>query len=131
MYVSEIAESRVRGALGSLFQLQLTAGILLAYLAGMSGNHRTISLICGVVPLLHVLPAVLWLPESPAFLLARGRTGQAERSLRRLRGRNYDCHDELIATEDAIKVRHLTLCPYIFCSCKNYKAKLLLFYIIE
>lgn len=34
LYVSELAEPRVRGALGTLFQLQMTIGILYEYLAG-------------------------------------------------------------------------------------------------
>lgn len=34
MYVSEIAESKIRGSLGTLFQLQITLGILFAYLTG-------------------------------------------------------------------------------------------------
>lgn len=34
MYVAELAEPKIRGTLGSLFQLQITAGILFEYIVG-------------------------------------------------------------------------------------------------
>lgn len=34
LYVSEIAEPRLRGTLGSLFQLQITLGVLFEYVIG-------------------------------------------------------------------------------------------------
>jgi len=34
MFASEIAEQSIRGLLGTIFQLQITAGILFAYATG-------------------------------------------------------------------------------------------------
>ncbi|KAK7867294.1 hypothetical protein R5R35_002121 [Gryllus longicercus] len=85
MYVGEMAEARVRGVLGGLFQLQVTAGILLAYGVGLVGNARTLSLVCAAVPAVLVA-ALPWLPESPVWLLGRGRDAEAARALRWFRG---------------------------------------------
>lgn len=34
MYVAEIAEAKIRGTLGTFFQLQITVGLLLGYTLG-------------------------------------------------------------------------------------------------
>lgn len=72
MYIAEIAESSIRGALGTLFQLQITTGILFSYVAGMVGDQRTLSLISSVLPVLFFV-TFIWMPESPTFLLSKNR----------------------------------------------------------
>lgn len=39
MYLSEIAENSIRGTLGTFFQLQLTVGVLIAYIVGKLTQH--------------------------------------------------------------------------------------------
>lgn len=36
MYVAELAEAKIRGTLGTFFQLQVTVGLLLGYILGKS-----------------------------------------------------------------------------------------------
>jgi hypothetical protein len=72
MYIAELAESSIRGALGTLFQLQITIGILFGYLAGTVGDHRTVSGISCAVPVVFVI-AFSWMPESPVFLVSKKR----------------------------------------------------------
>ena len=72
MYIAELAESSIRGALGTLFQLQLTIGVLFGYLAGMVGDHRALSFICCALPMLFLI-TFIWMPESPVFLLSKNR----------------------------------------------------------
>lgn len=107
LYVTEVSETSVRGALGSLFQLQVTAGILAGYAAGLVGDHRLLALALAAPPAAFLLPALCWLPESPAFLLARGRDRAAARALARLRGPRYDYTDELAELRDAAKAAKL------------------------
>ena len=71
-YTAEIAESSIRGALGTLFQLQITLGILFGYIAGLVGDFRGINLISCSLPILFFVTFV-WMPESPTFLLAQDR----------------------------------------------------------
>lgn len=68
MFISEIGETSIRGALGSFFQLFLTVGILLVYLIGAYIDWRVLSGICAIPPLL-LLIGMFFLPESPTYLM--------------------------------------------------------------
>jgi SP family facilitated glucose transporter-like MFS transporter 8 len=72
MYIAEMAESSIRGSLGTLFQLQMTLGILFGYLVGTVGDPRTLSFVSCALPVLFLISFV-WMPESPVFLLSRNR----------------------------------------------------------
>ncbi|KAI8115321.1 hypothetical protein FF38_03879 [Lucilia cuprina] len=89
MYISEIAEDSIRGTLGTLFQLMLTFGILLVYLIGAVVTWTTLSVLCLMVPLALFL-GMLFLPETPTYLLKKGRRGDAALSLKFLWGRYCD-----------------------------------------
>uniref|UniRef100_H2QC29 Solute carrier family 2, facilitated glucose transporter member 4 n=1 Tax=Pan troglodytes TaxID=9598 RepID=H2QC29_PANTR len=92
MYVGEIAPTHLRGALGTLNQLAIVIGILIAQVLGLESLLGTASL----WPLLlglTVLPALLQLvllpfcPESPRYLyIIRNLEGPARKSLKRLTG---------------------------------------------
>ena len=68
MFISEIADISVRGALGAFFQLFLTIGILIVYLVGAFTDYVTLSIVCGIVPVLLIL-FMFVVPESPTYLL--------------------------------------------------------------
>jgi SP family facilitated glucose transporter-like MFS transporter 8 len=72
MYIAELAESSIRGALGTLFQLQITTGILFSYVVGLVGDNRVLSLISCALPVLFFI-TFSWMPESPVFLLSKNR----------------------------------------------------------
>ncbi|XP_054258655.1 facilitated trehalose transporter Tret1-like [Macrosteles quadrilineatus] len=94
MYVGEIAEASVRGSLGSFFQLMMTVGILYTYVLGAVVSYTTLAIVCGVVPIAFLL-MFFNAPESPVYLISKGRRSEAEASLKRLRGRGYDVSYEL------------------------------------
>ncbi|RZB39676.1 facilitated trehalose transporter Tret1-2 -like [Asbolus verrucosus] len=94
LYTSEIAQKEIRGALGSYFQLLLTVGILFAYLLGAFIDAQIVSVICAIVPL--VFGVVFFLqPETPVYSLKKGNEEAARKSLRRLRGDNYNIDAEI------------------------------------
>lgn len=90
MYLSEIAPYEHRGALSSLNQLMITIGILVAYLVNAmlanaaSGWRWMLGL--AVVPASALLAGMLFLPESPRWLMKNGQGETAVAILRRLRG---------------------------------------------
>lgn len=102
MYIAELAESSIRGALGTLFQLQMTLGILFSYLAGMVGDHRALSFISCALPVLFFI-TFTWMPESPVFLLSKNRKDAARKALQWFRGQDYDVDDELTKMMDTLK----------------------------
>ena len=89
VYISEVAPADARGWQVSLFQLAITVGILLAYLvdyafAGIQGWRWMFGL--AVIPAAIFGTGMLFLPESPRWLLRRGQGETARAMLARIRG---------------------------------------------
>lgn len=93
-YTAEIAQSDIRGSLGSYFQLMMVIGILFVYLVGAWASVFALSIICGVIPLIFGAIFV-FMPETPLYLMSKGRKEDAAKSLRWLRGSEYDYSEEL------------------------------------
>jgi MFS transporter, SP family, arabinose:H+ symporter len=91
MYISEIAPGPRRGALVSLNQLAIVIGILIAffsnYLLVGSGpdNWRWMLSVMGL-PALFFFVALLFVPESPRWLVQKGKANEAFDILRRING---------------------------------------------
>ncbi|XP_029679714.1 facilitated trehalose transporter Tret1 isoform X2 [Formica exsecta] len=103
LYTSEIAESEIRGMLGSYFQLMLTVGILLSYILGaVLENMITLSIISGIVPLIF-FAVFFFMPETPVYYLKKGNEEAARKSLSRLRGDQYDVEVELQEHREALE----------------------------
>uniref|UniRef100_A0A8C3A4A7 Solute carrier family 2, facilitated glucose transporter member 4 n=1 Tax=Cyclopterus lumpus TaxID=8103 RepID=A0A8C3A4A7_CYCLU len=93
MYVGEIAPTSLRGALGTLHQLAIVTGILIAQVLGLESllgvaDLWPILLGLSVVPAVFQMALLPFCPESPRFLyIVRCQEHQAKRGLRRLTGR--------------------------------------------
>ena len=82
IYLSEIAPEKIRGTLVSLYQLALTAGILLSYLinrifAHFEYNWR-LMLASGALPAIILLIGILFLHDTPRWLISKGRIDEAK-----------------------------------------------------
>ncbi|KAI8437664.1 hypothetical protein MSG28_011914 [Choristoneura fumiferana] len=84
-YVGEVSDSSVRGVLTTLTNSFTSAGMFLAYLLGTVLPWRQAALVSLSVPLATML-VVLFVPETPIWLLSKGRQKDALFSLCRLRG---------------------------------------------
>ncbi|HUD75645.1 MAG TPA: MFS transporter, partial [Terracidiphilus sp.] len=81
VYVSELAPPRSRGTLIGLYQFALTLGIALADLTGywLAGRHAwRLMFGIGALPAALFVLLILTLPESPRWLFAQNRIGEAE-----------------------------------------------------
>ena len=94
LYVSETAQDTVRGTLGSYLTLFTNAGVLFAYVIGSYVSYYTFAYTAIAIPVIYVL-GLIWLPETPNYLVNRGKYTEAERSLRWLRGKD----DKLVELE--------------------------------
>src|SRR3954471_23799881 len=78
LYLSEIAPTKIRGAISSLNQLMIVIGILAAFIVNAilasSGNWR-LMLGLAAVPAVILLVGMMFVPETPRFLV---RTGEEE-----------------------------------------------------
>ena len=89
LYLAEIAPESIRGAMISLYQLMITIGILVAFLSdtafSYSGNWRWMLGVIAIPGALFLL-GVAFLPESPRWLMMKGRQPEAEQVLHKLLG---------------------------------------------
>ena len=81
LYLSEISPQKIRGMLVSLFQLAITAGILLSYLinrifANTDYNWRWM-LGAGIIPAIILLIGICFLSDTPRWLLSKHREKEA------------------------------------------------------
>jgi len=90
LYISEISPTKIRGTLVSMFQLLITVGILTAYLSdnALADNNNLECwrpmLWVGVIPALVLFIGMFFLPETPRWLMSKGREEEGEQVLRRV-----------------------------------------------
>jgi SP family arabinose:H+ symporter-like MFS transporter len=110
VYIAEIAPAKNRGKLVSLNQLAIVIGILFAYLvnwelAKLGASSWRWMLATAAVPSLGFFLGLLVIPESPRWLIARGRRAEGERTLARIFGatvarEQVDAVERAISTEE-------------------------------
>jgi sugar porter (SP) family MFS transporter len=91
LYIAEMAPRAIRGRLVSLNQLAIVTGILLAYFVNWALSHGGTSswrwmFASAAVPSVAFFLALLFVPESPRFLVEKGRTVDALAVLTRVGG---------------------------------------------
>ncbi|KAJ8561340.1 hypothetical protein K7X08_027530 [Anisodus acutangulus] len=101
VYIAEIAPQNLRGSLGSVNQLSVTIGIMLAYLLGLFVNWRVLAVL-GTLPCLALIPGLFFIPESPRWLAKMGLTEDFETSLQVLRGFDADISVEVNEIKRAV-----------------------------
>ncbi len=105
LYISECAPQSIRGALISMYQLMITIGILGAFISdtllGYGGHWRMMLGIISI-PALIMFIGILFLPESPRWLLLTGKKSDSERVLLKLRGNESDVKKELKEISEAL-----------------------------
>ncbi|MEY8711274.1 arabinose:proton symporter [Mangrovibacter phragmitis] len=108
LYLSEMASENVRGKMISMYQLMVTLGILLAFLSdtalSYSGNWRAMLGVLAL-PALALLVMVVFLPNSPRWLAAKGQHNQAEKVLHMLRDSSEKAREELNEIRESLKVK--------------------------
>lgn len=95
LYNEEISEVRVRGTLGVYQNLMVTAGVLLSYVTGALLTYHTAAVV-GCVPPLVLIIVFSWAPESPIYLLTKGKDDLAKKALIKLRSPGADVESELV-----------------------------------
>uniref|UniRef100_A0A0A9E966 Major facilitator superfamily (MFS) profile domain-containing protein n=1 Tax=Arundo donax TaxID=35708 RepID=A0A0A9E966_ARUDO len=107
VYIAEISPQNMRGALGSLNQLSVTLGILVAYLLGMFVPWRLLAVI-GALPCTVLIPGLFFIPESPRWLAKMNLMDDCETSLQVLRGFETDITSEMSDIKRSVTSAHKT-----------------------
>lgn len=93
LYISETAPPEIRGSLNTLPQFTGSGGMFLSYcmVFGMSlteaPSWRLMLGVLSIPSLFYFALTVFFLPESPRWLVSKGRMLEAKKVLQRLRGR--------------------------------------------
>ncbi|XP_040081527.1 solute carrier family 2, facilitated glucose transporter member 6 isoform X2 [Oryx dammah] len=102
VYVSEIAPPSVRGALGATPQLMAVFGSLSLYALGLLLPWRWLA-VAGEGPVLVMVLLLSCMPNSPRFLLSKGRDTEALQALAWLRGADADTRWEFEQIQDTVR----------------------------
>ena len=120
--ISEVSPAKIRGTLVSLYQLAVTAGFLLAYLANWAidaGIDPSAAADAGLwsrmfnaeawrgmlgsetLPALLFLFIIFFIPESPKWLIIKGKPSEATAVLSRILGSEDEINAEVEATRSS------------------------------
>ncbi len=102
MYIAEVSPAPIRGRLVTLNQMATVTGILVAYfvnwrLSGLGPESWRWMFATAAVPSLVFFVALLRIPESPRWLIRRGRQPQAFEVLKRING-------EMAARQEVLEI---------------------------
>ena len=124
IYISEVSPAKIRGTLVSLYQLAVTIGFLLAYMANWAIDANIDPSVCGDVTLwqkiMHTeawrgmlgsetLPALLFffiiffIPESPKWLIVNGKLDKASKVLNKIYATPAEAEEEIKVTQNSLR----------------------------
>lgn len=122
VYISETAPPEIRGTLNTLPQFTGSAGMFLSYcmVFGMSlmdsPSWRLMLGVLSLPSLIYFVLTIFYLPESPRWLVSKGRMLEAKQVLQRLRGRE-DVSGEMALLVEGLgvggetSIEEFVLCP--------------------
>ncbi|XP_030749361.1 facilitated trehalose transporter Tret1-like [Sitophilus oryzae] len=97
MYIGEISDPKIRGFLTATIAIAAITGTLFINVIGSMCNIFVSSLICSLIPLIHMIAFSL-VPESPYYYIKKGNFEAAKKSLQTLRGKkDVDQEMDLLA----------------------------------
>ncbi|KAF6207535.1 hypothetical protein GE061_015981 [Apolygus lucorum] len=97
MYLAELAQPQYRGALSTLLMILANLGALLAMVIGMRVSYWTMAVVFGLTPVISFV-TLIFVPESPYWLVFTGQRDKAASNLAWLRG-----HQEVEGVKDEME----------------------------
>lgn len=103
-YVGEMADAQIRGLLGLLVQISYAMGLLFSYTVGwMLDNYTTLAVGSSCVTIACGVIIMLFLTESPYYLMMEGRSDEAAKCLWALRSyTDDDLRSELVIVKTSL-----------------------------
>ncbi|XP_049547725.1 uncharacterized protein LOC125959039 [Anopheles darlingi] len=108
VYVSEIASPDIRGFLSAIQKIAGHFGMLISYLVGAYLDWRQLAMLIAMAPIMLFI-SVIYIPETPSFLVLRGCDEEAHRSLQWLRGPHKNVELELDTIRSNVRTSRMNL----------------------
>ena len=106
MYVAEVAPPKIRGTLITIYQLAITLGILVSYLVNFAlhevENNWRWMFATGLLPSIIFFVGLIFIPESPRWLIKAGFKEKARMVLERIGGATF-AGSEIAEIENSLK----------------------------
>ncbi|PNF25221.1 hypothetical protein B7P43_G13877 [Cryptotermes secundus] len=94
VYISEISVPDIRGCLSAVLKIVGQIGMLISFAVGAYLDWRQLAMVVAIAPIM-LFATVLYIPETPSYLVLVGRDEEAARSLQWLRGPEIDVGQEI------------------------------------
>lgn len=115
-FLSELSTPSMRGRLVTQNELMITGGQLMAYIVNallgtLFGNQSNIwrwMLAFGMIPALGLLIGMLIVPESPRWMVMKGKIDKAKSTLQLIRTNNEEVKNEIKQIQDTIRAEKMT-----------------------
>ncbi|XP_054283139.1 facilitated trehalose transporter Tret1-like [Macrosteles quadrilineatus] len=101
LYTAEIAETQIRGTLGTFLQVMNASGILFTYIVGSLVPVVSLTAFCLAIVVVYFF-LLICIPESPIYYLLQNNEEDARKSLQWLRGSHYNIDVELAVKKQNI-----------------------------
>lgn len=94
VYTSEVTQPHLRGMLGAFAAVGISFGVLFQYTVGSFVTWQILSGVSTIIPLLALI-CMLFMPETPNYLVSQSKPEKAAKSLAKLRGSTCNVQREV------------------------------------
>nr|XP_021209318.1 sugar transporter protein 3 isoform X2 [Bombyx mori] len=94
VYIGETSEPKYRGFFLAAISLAIALGIIFAHILGTFISWQWTAVICALFPILNIV-LLIFVPESPTWLISKGRIEEGSKVYYWLRGYSDEAKDEL------------------------------------
>lgn len=106
VYVAEIADKRIRGALCTSFSVICNVGIFIEFILAEYMDFRNAAILIGVISVAFMI-GFAFMPESPQYLISKGDFEKAEKSFKFFRGLASNEQLSIEAQEDYNAIKEI------------------------
>lgn len=94
VYTSEVTQPHLRGMLGAFASVGISLGVLFQYTVGSFVPWQVLSGVSTIIPILALI-CMIFMPESPNYLVAQSKPEEAAKCLAKLRGSTCNVQREV------------------------------------
>lgn len=106
VYIAEISDKRIRGSLSTSFSVICNTGILVEFILAEYLDFRVAAVLIAIVSFVFLL-GMVFMPESPQYLILKKRFDEAEIAFKFLRGLKPNEHLSESAMLDFLSIREI------------------------